>query len=249
MNNIDQVYIINLEEEAKRKEHMTQLINQMGVAEVSNFFPAVNGASINEKYLNEASLQIYPWDIRFYENDLEKYAYFKSFYFRNMNKGEIGCALSHIGIWEDILRKKRNRTIVLEDDICITDNLSPKEIMKEIQSVTHALDTYDKSWDMCYLGKFPLIKDIVINEKIAIPNYSWQSHAYILNYSGARKLLEANPKQNLIPIDEFLPTMYGKHIRKDLLDKFANTTKLNTYTVTNDIFYQNRKMFKSAISG
>lgn len=46
---------------------------------------------------------------------------------------------------------------------------------------------------------------------LAYPDYSYWTIGYILNQSGARKLLDANPLTNLLPVDEFIPIMYDKH--------------------------------------
>jgi collagen beta-1,O-galactosyltransferase len=48
--------------------------------------------------------------------------YLDPFHQRPMKTGEIGCFLSHLKVWEDIVRKGNQRSIVLEDDVRFTEN-------------------------------------------------------------------------------------------------------------------------------
>ena len=43
--------------------------------------------------------------------------------------------------------------------------------------------------------------------------YSYWTVGYMLSAKGAKKLLEAKPLENLIPVDEYLPIMFDKHPR------------------------------------
>lgn len=45
------------------------------------------------------------------------------------------------------------------------------------------------------------------------PDYTYWTIGYILNRSGAEKLVNAKPLSNLLPVDEFLPIMFDKHPR------------------------------------
>lgn len=44
--------------------------------------------------------------------------------------------------------------------------------------------------------------------------YSHWTLGYMLSASGARKLLDANPLEHLLTLDEFLPIMYGQQPNK-----------------------------------
>lgn len=50
--------------------------------------------------------------------------------------------------------------------------------------------------------------------------YSYWTLGYALSASGARKLLEADPLQNLIPVDEYLPILFDRHPRTDWKSHF-----------------------------
>ncbi|KAJ9584833.1 hypothetical protein L9F63_020830, partial [Diploptera punctata] len=41
--------------------------------------------------------------------------------------------------------------------------------------------------------------------------YSYWTLGYLLSQNGARKLLDAKPLENLVPVDEYLPILFDKH--------------------------------------
>ena len=43
--------------------------------------------------------------------------YEDAYYHRQMTMGEIGCFLSHYRIWENIVERKQNEVLILEDDV------------------------------------------------------------------------------------------------------------------------------------
>lgn len=43
--------------------------------------------------------------------------------------------------------------------------------------------------------------------------YSYWTVGYLISLKGAKKLIDAKPLENLIPVDEFLPIMYNRHTR------------------------------------
>lgn len=103
-----------------------------------------------------------------------------------LSKGQIGCWLSHVEMWREIVKNKESYALILEDD---ADILLPY-MMTAIENVHKSLP--DK-WDMCFLsGWWPdtshIIKVSDIFEKSDIsPIYG--THAYLLSYTGASNLL------------------------------------------------------------
>lgn len=57
-------------------------------------------------------------------------------------------------------------------------------------------------------------------EHLVYPSYCYWTIGYILTIEGARKLIDAMPLQNLIPVDEFLPIMFDKHPRYSYLANY-----------------------------
>ncbi len=62
---------------------------------------------------------------------------------REMNLGEVGCALSHRRLYEETVRRGWSRVVVLEDDVVPRDGLA---------HLPAALGALPPGWDLCYLG-------------------------------------------------------------------------------------------------
>ncbi len=63
---------------------------------------------------------------------------------REMNLGEIGCALSHRRVYEAAVAGRFARTVVLEDDVV------PRAA--DLAALPTALSELPPGWDLCYLG-------------------------------------------------------------------------------------------------
>ena len=127
-----------------------------------------------------------------------------------MTCGEVGCALSHYLVWCEILQlveskklTESSKILIVEDDIIFPDNFANelKTCMSEI----------NVQYDMLYIHRKPLALDteIKISAHIHIPNKSYWLCSYVLTWSGAKKLVSGKYLDNLIPVDEFVPIMYG----------------------------------------
>ena len=91
------VFVISLERAAERRQAIVTLLNRLGVE--FELFSAVDGDQ-----LTEGDLSLYS------ERDAIKLEG------RPLSKGEIGCYLSHIGVWKEIVSRKLPDALVLEDD-------------------------------------------------------------------------------------------------------------------------------------
>ena len=47
--------------------------------------------------------------------------------------------------------------------------------------------------------------------QLSVPHYSYWTLGYLISLRGARKLIEANPLNKLLPVDEYLPIMFNAH--------------------------------------
>ena len=71
-------------------------------------------------------------------------------------------------------------------------------------------------WDLLYLGRKrgPGAQDDVekkVTERITTATYSYWTIGYILKGKAARVLIDERPLEKMVPVDEYLPIMYGAH--------------------------------------
>jgi len=170
------------------------------------------------------------------------------FYARDLKWGEVGCALSHHAVWEEVARRRLARAIVAEDDVEFTPAFE--------ELLTGALARLDDLVaagrlappDLLYLGRkacWPA-REVCVDDppsgvevrlRLVRPSFSYKTTAYVLYASGARKLLRSGFLSHLLPLDDFLPALYGRHepgpglARADVDALVAGAPRLTAYAV------------------
>ncbi|MBS0615624.1 MAG: glycosyltransferase family 25 protein [Verrucomicrobia bacterium] len=71
-----------------------------------------------------------------------------------LNRGRIGCLLSHLSVMHDAKNRNLDRILVLEDDVNFISD------MKNISSYLDKLSTLDPQWDILFLDDWNLVKII-----------------------------------------------------------------------------------------
>lgn len=103
------IFVINLKTQVERRRFIEDQLNSIGLNyELINAVEGVN--------LNQTELRGYNKDLAVKNNGEEMVA------------GEIGCALSHIKIYERMVREDIKQCVVLEDDVVLPENFN--EIVK-----------------------------------------------------------------------------------------------------------------------
>ena len=110
-----------------------------------------------------------------------------------LTKGEVGCFLSHWHIWNKCI-EKNEPLIVLEDDAILTERFN----MEEIESLPY---------DFVYLAYHEMREKIQIDDTFSKPVYPYWTLAYMIRPDAARILVNHEAKRNILPVDEYLPTM------------------------------------------
>lgn len=154
----------------------------------------------------------------------------------NYRRGMIGCALSHLKMWKELVEDKDNDCyVVLEDDVSISPNfkLQYDYLLRILPSV----------WDLIYLGAsmrphyiaehdiFNMNKLLALerwNTKMSMSNCLGGTIGYMINKSGAKKMLEFIEKTRM---SNCIDTM----MQKNLDNTFA--------------FYPNPHLIKSEVYG
>ena len=132
------------------------------------------------------------------------------------NKGQLGCAMSNLLVQKEILKRKLQKVLVLEDDALLLGN--------QISYFKEAIKELPENWDLFYLGfnaiskwsEHPLkrvflrIKYLVkptstngmesnnrhkrflsssFSKHLNLPGIYTGTHAYALSYEGAKKIV------------------------------------------------------------
>ena len=201
---------INLERRPDRKKAVLKLLDQHNLSKYCDFNKAVDGQKLKPTD-NLRKL--------FVDNDF------------GSKKGAIGCALSHLELWNQLLADtKYDKYLILEDDI----RLNPDFITKfnAIQNLIKNIN-----WDIIYLGFHVKVshrrayreKLQNINKQTILPydiSYSTGgAFGYIINKSGARKLVEFIKKNGIK--QQIDVVMYNNN----------KLTKLNSYELAPPIIF------------
>lgn len=93
-----QIVVINLERSVARRAAMTAQLQALGLP--YRFFPAVDGRALSDAQVAAC-----------YSTDRAATTGWQS-----LNRGEIGCGLSHQGIWRELIASGAAGWVVLEDD-------------------------------------------------------------------------------------------------------------------------------------
>jgi glycosyl transferase family 25 len=96
MNILPPIHIINLKKSVDRLDNVKKVMNKYNLK--FNIFDAIYGKELSQEEVNENT----------------------NIFCRTLlcNNGIIGCAMSHINLWNQLLEDKNNDTyLILEDDI------------------------------------------------------------------------------------------------------------------------------------
>lgn len=177
---IEKIYVINLDRRKDRLEHIKRDCKNANI----NFerFSAVNGKELNK-----------------HQEYIDKYIDTS----KNLKNGQIGCALSHIKIWEDIVKNGYSNTVILEDDGFIPNNFNT--VLK------NSLNSLPKKWDLVSFN-CSWCQATAYNKYLYKLNTNICTLSYLVSNEGARKLLHLFSKKKMgLPIDVELNNNFYKY--------------------------------------
>jgi glycosyl transferase, family 25 len=212
------IYIINLDKDYNRWLKVKKMLDSRNIKNYIRI-DGVNGKNISEYELENATTK-----------------YCNNFCTPSM----IGCAMSHIKVWEKVIENDKN-SLVFEDDVILNENF--------IQLLTKFYQMVPKDYDIIYLGctvgcnyngdsnyMTNILKNIVnfkgkqhkiLNEHVYIPEYPFSTHAYIISVKGAKKLLNSI-KNNI-----------NSHVDQQMVETFIKED-LNVYAFEPQLVYQDK---------
>lgn len=173
VDNMIPVFVISLSRSAERREMACKQMKHLGIK--FSFFDAIDGRNLTEG-----------------DVELVDMVEAKAFSGHELSPGEIGCALSHIKLYEMMVAKGIERCVILEDDAYL--HMHFKKIVEKIASCNRS--------DIVFLHhgkakKWPLLR--ALPEGYRLAKYRTPSKGskravlsaagYILTLEGAKKLL------------------------------------------------------------
>ncbi|XP_062827364.1 procollagen galactosyltransferase 1 isoform X1 [Anolis carolinensis] len=207
----DEVFMINLKRRTDRRERMLQTLYEQEID--CKIIEAVDGKAMNSSQVDAMGIKMLP-------------GYKDPYHGRPLTKGELGCFLSHYKVWQEIVDRGLEKSVVFEDDLRF-------EIFfkRRIMNLMYDLEEEGLDWDLIYIGRKRM--QVEHSEK-AVPHvrnlveadYSYWTLGYIISLQGAKKLLDAQPLSKMLPVDEFLPVMFDKHPVSDYMEHFENRNLL-----------------------
>lgn len=220
MSAVDAVYVINLERSKDRMAFMHKQCGAMGLS--YERVEAVDGSKISKEELRRVATP---------------------FCQKLCTDSMIGCALSHLKVWNRIAAEGTRCALIMEDDAELVPGF--------VDGLQKALRDVPKDFDILVLGCFflcdknrayslghevsrlfvphSLRNDVRSWGSVFVPEYFAGSHCYIVSLQGCKKLLKLVKKANY-------------HI-----DMEMNHPSLNLYAVSPDLAYQ-RNMADSTIA-
>lgn len=211
-------FIISLKQETARRQSIENRLNATNITDFS-FIDAVYGITDLHKF----NFKVMPdW-----VDPMLK---------RKINVNEIGCFLSHYSIWKQIIDNNIDVALILEDDCVFNDDFNTKltEIL-QIDTTTYDYFTLGRNRNNNFYNLGP---EIVIENDYVIPKYSYNTHSYLLTYTGAKILANEFALEYITPVDEYISIMYESFPFTKYSDYFKNMKKLRAIGLVNDIVSQ-----------
>ena len=164
MNNIDKIFIINLDKDIER---LNNSYKQLNYYKIDNYerYPAIYAAESNKYELNT------------YTTTIGKII---------ASKTMIGCGISHINIWKKIVREKINTSLIVEDDFILVDDF--------LNKFNRIINKAPTEYDILFLSSGQIhnkdLKFRDINEYFYKQIFISQTIGYIITLKGAEKILK-----------------------------------------------------------
>lgn len=156
--------------------------------------------------------------------------------------GAIGCYLSHVNIWQQLMNDSEHEMYVVFEDDCDRPNVSVEVINQQVNDTIKQFP----DWDIIYLGDLPLLsifypqQKVGNNEIFKVTSMIYGTHAYLINKKGASKLLsKAFPI--VFQVDSYMSYQYlngslnaYKPYKQNLISQGITTkSSIQTDTITN----------------
>ena len=181
------VFVINLKKSPERLEAMKKQLDKLDIP--FEIFTAVDGGSLEPEYLHKTFLASQVTRGRFGEK---------------RGVGEIGCATSHFNIYKTIVEQNTELSLILEDDIKLTDDFlkvyhfieaNKKKVFSKFDYIQLGFCTHEGNW--VTESRQSRWRNIKIDQQLIIAPpaaFYWSAIGYFVTNRGAKILFElGNP--------------------------------------------------------
>ncbi len=194
-NFFDRIFVVTLERSVNRQAHISEALKGLDY----QFFYGADKNNFSIQELKEKNIYNEALAVKHHRCS------------KPMNPGQIGCALSHKNIYEEIIANEYTKTLILEDDVeTVTESINLfSEIIKELPGDWELLYfDYSKNEDPKHLKKYwyhlqkitvglkwdhTIINNLypkLISKHLSIAGFHDYTDAYAITLSGAKKLFE-----------------------------------------------------------
>ena len=213
-NDINQIYVINLK---KRPERLIKFKENYKFNRDITIFNAVDGNELDINYINS----IIGTEGKKSIDNFYKYKIIRKYHYELSSYGAIGCYLSHINLWKEIIKNNFKNVIIFEDDANVS-NIKYNHLIKRINLLPNDWDIYLLiNPDYCY-------NKVKVENKRNLYKVKrfFLLHAYIININACKKIIES---KTLFPINQQID---------HYLSELSLINKLNIY-IHDKISYYN----------
>ncbi len=256
IKNIDFIYLINLDKRLDRLRATTNMLDKYHIYPYR--FSAIDGCSLSLESLLDIGVKfeqgMTPIMATTFEQDCDEYSLIKRideitqsgkvYFCHGMERGGVGCSLSHASILQDALECGYNRIWIMEDDIeCLQD---PNIISKRIKQLDALVG--ENGWDILYTDKermeeYDTLSAITCHSYATRFNFIPKDKtmaAYRKNISSEFRQIGARfgthsiiiNKTGIVKILNFLKTY---HFYSPIDQEYSLIPDIHLFTVTNDI--------------
>lgn len=220
--------VINL---ARRRNRMIQFNNHYFIPVQYEIFDAVDGKNLDARKLHSDGI-LGDYGLKSIVNISSGKP--KQFHHELCTIGAVGCYLSHVQIWQKIVKENIQKCLVFEDDAWV--------INADMDQINEQITKLPNNWHIYMIGQPHSILEGIPSDNVGdlhrITRFC-ALHAYIINLEGAKWLLE---KGKLFPIQQQLDS----HLSELCLDFDFNiyinmkSPHISPYSITSDIQIQGK---------
>lgn len=152
-----------------------------------------------------------------------------------MSRPEIAVALSHIGVWQQVIMSNHEYVLVLEDDVWFRPGFSQmlNKAWAEITSKSKSKSNFDILYLSYQEAKYGAPKTIISNNLFRPVRGLWHLSGYVVSREGAKKLLNLLPCRG--PIDLWINHQFRflnvLAIRRSVISQRRDISSTNSYSI------------------